>query len=248
MRLSVVVPCFNEEGNIARVVRQAAQVGRGLASELEIIVVDDGSTDDTPHVLSGLRDRISELRIISHPRNRGYGAAVRSGLDRASMEHVFLTDGDGQFDLCELPRAARLLGKHDVVVGYRMNRRDGWWRRLWGRAWTALVNRLFSLGVRDANCAFKLVPRSLVRSSDLRSDGALISAELLLEARRFDLSVGECPVSHYPRPTGRQSGASIRVILTAFLELAGCVARARPQKTPHASPRKTTSSPRGLAP
>ena len=236
MRLSVVVPCFNEEGNIARVVRQAAEVGRELASELEIIVVDDGSTDDTALVLSDLRARIAELRIVSHPRNRGYGAAVRSGLDRASMEYVFLTDGDGQFDLGELPRAASLLGRHDVVAGYRTNRRDGWWRYLWGRAWTALVNHVFGLGVRDANCAFKLLPQSLVSSSDLRSDGALISAELLYEARRFDLSVGECAVSHYPRPTGQQTGASVRVILTAFLELASCVARTkRGQRTVVAS-------------
>ena len=241
MRLSVVVPCFNEEGNIARVVRQAAEVGRGLASELEIIVVDDGSTDDTAGVLRGLRDRIEELTIVRHPRNRGYGAAVRSGLQHASKEHVFLTDGDGQFDLGELPRAVQLLRNHDVVAGYRMNRRDGWWRRLWGRSWTALVNRAFDLRVRDVNCAFKLLPQSLLRAADLRSEGALISAEILFEARRRDLSLGECPVSHYPRPSGRQSGASLRVIATAFVELARSVLRLRLTG-------EVTSSPRGFAP
>jgi glycosyltransferase involved in cell wall biosynthesis len=238
MRLSVVVPCFNEEGNVAQVVVQAAQVGRRLASELEIIVVDDGSTDDTARVLAALRDRISELKIVSHPRNRGYGAAIRSGLDRASMDYVFLTDGDGQFDLTELARAVRMLHDHDVVAGYREHRRDGWWRRLWGRGWTALMNRVFGLQVRDANCAFKLLPQSLLRSSDLQSDGALISAELLFEARRSDLSVGECAVTHYARRSGRQTGASARVIATAFLELARLIMR----------PRGTTSSPQSFAP
>jgi glycosyltransferase involved in cell wall biosynthesis len=223
MRLSVVVPCFNEEGNIASVVAQAAEVGRRLTSELEIIVVDDGSADDTPRVLTSLRETIPELKIVAHPRNRGYGAAVRSGLDRARMDYVFLTDGDGQFDLGELPAALQLLGEHDVVAGYRLHRRDGWWRRLWGRSWTALVNRAFGLRVRDANCAFKLVPQSLVRSSDLRSEGALISAELLFEAQRLELNVGQCAVSHYPRKTGRQSGASLRVIATAFVELITCL-------------------------
>ena len=219
MRLSVVVPCFNEEGNIARVVTQAAEVGRRLASELEIIVVDDGSTDDTEGVLTMLREIAPELTIVSHPQNRGYGVAVRSGLDRATMDYIFLTDGDGQFDLEELPAAIQLLREHDVVAGYRTQRQDGWWRRLWGRSWTALVNQVFGLRVRDANCAFKLVPRSLLLSSDLRSQGALISAEILFEARRLDLRVGECAVSHYPRRTGRQSGASFRVIATAFAEL-----------------------------
>ena len=220
MRLSVVVPCFNEEGNIAGVVAQAAEVGREAATDLEIVVVDDGSTDDTAAVLGELQRQVPELKIVSHPLNRGYGAAVRSGLQRASMEYVFLTDGDGQFDLSELPRAIGMLSEHDVVAGYRLQRRDGWWRQLWGRSWTAMVNLVLGLRIRDANCAFKLLPQGLLRSSDLRSDGALISAELLYEARRADLSVGECGVSHYPRPSGSQTGASPRVILTAFAELA----------------------------
>jgi glycosyltransferase involved in cell wall biosynthesis len=219
MRLSVVVPCFNEEGNIAHVVAQAAEVGRRLASELEIIVVDDGSTDETAQVLARLQETVPELEVVAHSQNRGYGVAVRSGLDRAGMDYVFLTDGDGQFDLEELPAAAQLLSDHDVVAGYRAHRQDGWWRRLWGRSWTALVNRVFGLGVRDANCAFKLVPQSLLVSSDLRSEGALISAELLFEAQRLELRVAECAVSHYPRRTGHQSGASLRVIATAFAEI-----------------------------
>ena len=236
MRLSMVVPCFNEEGNIARVVAQATDVGRQLASELEIIVVDDGSTDGTAQVLETLQQTVPELKIVSHLRNRGYGAAVRSGLARAGMDTIFLTDGDGQFDLDELPAAARLLGEHDVVAGYRTHRQDGWWRRLWGRSWTALVNQAFGLQVRDANCAFKLVPRSLLLSSDLRSQGALISAELLFEAQRSELSVAECAVSHYPRQAGQQSGASPRVIATALAELVASL------------PRIVSSTPRGSAP
>jgi glycosyltransferase involved in cell wall biosynthesis len=234
MRLSVVVPCFNEEGNIAQVVAQAAKVGRRLASELQIIVVDDGSTDDTAQVLERLREAVPELEVVAHPRNRGYGVAVRSGLDHAEMDYVFLTDGDGQFDLEELPAAAQLLSDHDVVAGYRTHRQDGWWRQLWGRSWTALVNRVFGLRVRDANCAFKLVPQSLLASSDLRSEGALISAELLFEAQRSELSVVECAVSHYPRRTGRQSGASLRVIATAFAELVASLRR-RVSSTPGGS-------------
>jgi hypothetical protein len=155
------------------------------------------------------------------------------------MDYVFLTDGDGQFDLEELPIAVQLLTQHDVVAGYRRHRRDGWWRQVWGRVWTMVVNRVFGLGLRDANCAFKLVPQSLLRSSELRSDGALISAEILFEAQRSALSVGQCAVTHYPRQTGRQSGASIRVILTAFGELVAAAGRRWARKAP--------SAPRGVA-
>jgi glycosyltransferase involved in cell wall biosynthesis len=221
MRLSIVVPCFNEEGNVAQVVAQAAEVGRTLATELEIIVVDDGSTDDTSRILRELQTWVPELVILRHPRNRGYGAAVRSGLARARMEQVFLTDGDGQFDLGELADAVHLLRDHDVVAGYRVERSDGWWRGLWGRTWTLLVNGVFGLSVRDANCAFKLLPQSLIRSRELTSEGALISAEILAEARRCELRIGQYPVTHYPRSTGRQSGASFPVIIRAFAELAG---------------------------
>jgi glycosyltransferase involved in cell wall biosynthesis len=225
MRLSVVMPCFNEEGNVARVVIQAAQVGRRLCAELEIVVVDDGSTDGTAAILGALRGEIPELSVVTHPSNRGYGAAIRSGLDRAAMDYVFLTDGDGQFDLEELDLALGMLGEHDVVAGYRARRRDGQWRALWGRSWTVLVNRCLGLRVRDANCAFKLLPRSLLRFAELRSEGALISAELLLQARRSELRIGQLPVSHYPRVSGRQSGASLPVIAMAFRELSALLMR-----------------------
>ncbi len=225
MRLSIVVPCFNEEGNVSRVVEQAALVGRRIATELQIVVVDDGSTDATGRVLAALRRQAPELVVVRHATNRGYGAAVRSGLAEARLEYVFLTDGDGQFDLGELPSAVHMLRDYDVVAGYRDGRRDGWWRGLWGRAWTSLVNRVFGLRIRDANCAFKLLPQRLLHASELRSEGAMISTELMLEAKRFDLRVGQCAVSHYPRATGRQTGASLRVMAVAFVELFACLLR-----------------------
>ncbi|MEM7138797.1 MAG: glycosyltransferase family 2 protein [Myxococcota bacterium] len=225
MDLSVVVPCFNEEGNIGDVVRSAAEVGRTVATELEIVVVDDGSTDGTAALLADLQTRVPELTTVHHSINRGYGAAVRSGLRRANHDYVFLTDGDGQFDLRELEPAIAMLASHDVVVGYRHRRSDGLWRSLYGQAWTRLVNLALGLDVRDANCAFKLVPQGLLRTSELRSDGALISAELLAEAQRADLRIAQCPVSHFPRVNGRQTGASLAVIARAFLELGQHVAR-----------------------
>lgn len=227
MRLSVVVPCFNEADNIAEVVFQATEVGRELSSVLEIIVVDDGSKDCTRQVLQALQEKIPELLTIHHDCNRGYGAAVRTGLAHARYDYVFLTDGDGQFDLRELSQAVHLLEGHDMIVGYRNERRDGYWRSVWGRTWTALVNLLLGLRVRDVNCAFKLLPQRLLRSTRLSSDGALISAELLFQARESHMRIAQWPVSHYPRPAGRQSGASMRVVLLAFAELFGFLTRRR---------------------
>lgn len=225
MHLSVVVPCFNEEGNIAGVVESAAEIGRSVASRLEIVVVDDGSTDGTAGVLTELARRVPELRVTRHSTNRGYGAALRTGFAYAAHDIVFLTDGDGQFDLEELPEAIGLLQRADVVVGYRRHRHDGPWRSFSGRAWTALANLTLGLEVRDVNCAFKLLPRQLVQSTPLTSEGAMISAELLFEARRQGMRIAEVGVSHHPRRSGRQSGASLPVITRAFKELAAHVAR-----------------------
>ncbi len=227
MRLSVVVPCFNEADNIPYVVSQATEVGRAICSAFEVIVVNDGSTDGTREVLEALQGHIPELVTIHHDCNRGYGAAIRTGLGRAHYDYVFLTDGDGQFDLRELRQAVDLLEEHDMVVGYRSVRRDGWLRSLWGRVWTALVNLLLGLRVRDANCAFKLLPRRLLQPGSLRSDGALISAELLFHARESRLRIAQWPVNHYPRRAGRQSGASLRVVFLAFVELLAFQTRRR---------------------
>lgn len=217
--LSIALPCFNEQHNLERVVSQAVEVGRVVTKRLEVIVVDDGSTDDSPAVLHRLRDRYPELRLIRHPDNRGYGAALRSAFAAARHQHVFFTDGDGQFDLTELPHALGLLREHDVVTGYRRQRRDDRWRRLCGWLWTRLANLALGLRVRDMNCAFKILPRALVAEERLVSTGALISAELVSKAHRRGLSIGEVGVTHLPRKRGRATGGSARVALTAAVEL-----------------------------
>ncbi|MBC7171873.1 MAG: glycosyltransferase family 2 protein [Polyangiaceae bacterium] len=217
--LSIVLPCFNEAATIEAVARRAASVARGLTQRLEIIVVDDGSTDDTSAVVSVLECELPELRHVRHAENLGYGAALRAGFERSTGDLIFYTDADGQFDLDELPRLLAMLDDYDVVSGYRLSRRDGPLRYLFGVAWTALTDALLATGVRDVNCAFKVFPRSLLEPSALRSTGALLGAELLSEARRNGLRIGELGVSHHPRRAGRPTGAYPAVVGRAFREL-----------------------------
>lgn len=218
--LSIVLPCFNEAASIERVARQAAEVGRRLATSLDVVAVDDGSTDETSERLARLSTEIPELEIVRHEVNLGYGAALRSGFARARGELVFYTDADGQFDLSELPGLVALLDRYDVVSGYRLARRDGPLRYFYGVAWTALTDALLDTRVRDVNCAFKIFPRELVASpGTLRSTGALFGAELISEARRRGLRVGEIGVTHHARRGGRPTGAYPAVIGRAFREL-----------------------------
>ena len=217
--LSIFFPCYNEEGNVERVARAALDAAKDLADVYEVIIVDDGSRDRTGEIADRLAAEIPQLRAVHNRPNIGYGGAVARGLREARLEWIFFTDGDGQFDVRELPKLIDLLDACDFAVGYRLHRADSWIRRLNAFCWGVLVRLLFDLRVRDLDCAFKLLPKSLIDQLELHSEGALISTELLAKARRRGLRIAEVGVSHYPRTAGSQTGANLRVILRAFREL-----------------------------
>src|SRR5438093_8426368 len=147
--LTVVLPCHNEEDNVTAAVSAARSAGRRFAHRVEIVVVDDGSRDGTATTATTLERALPELRVVTHERNRGYGAAVRSGIAAARMPWILLTDGDLQFDLMELEAFAPHAADADLVVGRRAARADPFGRRVAAHAWNVLVCRLFGLPVRD---------------------------------------------------------------------------------------------------
>jgi glycosyltransferase involved in cell wall biosynthesis len=218
--LSVVIPCFNEEGNVAGVVEDARAAAVRTADVHEVIVVDDGSADATSEIVEGLVHRHPEVRLVRHEQNRGYGAAVRSGFEAAEMPWVFLTDGDRQFDLTQLEELVSHAGSAGAIVGRRAHRADPLGRRISAHAWNLLVRRMFSIAVRDIDCAFKLIRRDLLDQIELEADGAMVSTELLVKCRRAGARIVEIDVEHLPRTAGEQSGASPRVVARAFRELA----------------------------
>lgn len=219
LSLTIFFPCRNEEANVERTTREALAIARSLTDDFEIIIVDDGSRDRTGAIADRLARELPGVRAIHHAANRGYGGALQSGYRAATKDWVFYTDGDGQFDLSELPVLLPLLKSHDAVSAYRRRRAEGIVRRFNAAAWTALVNALFGLRLRDIDCAFKIFPRALFDHITMESTGALIDAEVLARAHRLGLRIAQCPVSHRPRRAGVQSGASLKVIARAFREL-----------------------------
>jgi glycosyltransferase involved in cell wall biosynthesis len=217
--LSIFFPCYNEEGNVERVTRAAVEAAGRFADVFEVIIVDDGSKDRTGEIADRLVAEIPQVRAVHNRPNLGYGGAVGRGLSEARMEWGFFTDGDGQFDINEMPRLIELLERCDVAVGYRMHRADPFIRRANAFCWGTLVRALFGIKVRDIDCAFKLLPRSFLQSIKLESRGALISTELLAKAQYRGLRIAEVGVGHYPRQAGTQTGANPLVILKAFYEL-----------------------------
>jgi glycosyltransferase involved in cell wall biosynthesis len=217
--LTVVLPCFNEAPNIALAIHHARGAAAWNADEYQVIVVDDGSTDGTFQIATDVARQVSDVRVVQHDRNRGYGAALASGLRAARMPWVLLTDADLQFDLDQLERFVPLAHEADLVLGWRIDRRDPLHRRVNAAAWNWLVRRSFGLQVRDVDCAFKLIRREVVDGMPLTSDGAMISAELLVRAVAGGARVRELGVDHGPRLAGESSGANPRVVLRALHEL-----------------------------
>jgi glycosyltransferase involved in cell wall biosynthesis len=228
--LTVILPCHNEEENVAAAVSAARSAARRFARRCQIVVVDDGSTDGTGQIAAQLERAVPEVRLVSHEQNGGYGAAVRSGIRAATMPWILLTDGDLQFDLLELegflPHAAR----SDLVVGRRANRADPLARRVAAGVWNTLVRVLFRLPVRDVDCAFKLMRADAVRELPLSAEGAMVSTELLARALQGGATVIELDVHHRPRIAGEQSGGNPRVIARALRELVALRRDLRPAR------------------
>jgi glycosyltransferase involved in cell wall biosynthesis len=228
--LSIFFPAHNEEGNVARAVASALEILPLVADHHEVIVVDDGSTDRTADIVEEIASGDPRVRLVRHERNQGYGAALRSGFAASSMEHVFFTDADNQFDLGELPRFLGHLSGADVVIGYRIDRQEGRLRRFNGFAWSALVRLLFRIRSRDVDCAYKVVPRELLDRIELGTGGAMISTELLARLQGLGAAIAECGVRHLPREHGQSSGGNLRVIIRAFGEMFRLLGRLRRER------------------
>jgi glycosyltransferase involved in cell wall biosynthesis len=219
--ISGVMPAYNEEANIGPMIEEMDRVLSSVSEDYEIIVVDDGSKDNTAKVVMEKAASFPKVRLIRHERNKGYGAAVYSGITAATKELIFFTDSDRQFKLEELRKLLPLIEHADLVAGYRPRRMDPWYRVLFGWGWSLLVTVLFGYTVRDIDCAFKLFKREVMEkvAPQIRSFGATFSAEFLIRAKRAGFKFKEVPVTHLPRPAGKQTGARLDVIARAFKEL-----------------------------
>lgn len=219
--LSIFFPFWNEDKNIMRVVELAIPVAEKYADKWEILMVDDGSSDDTLKKAQELEKKHKNLRVITHNPNRGYGSALKEGFENSKYEIVVFADGDGQFDFSEICRFFEEIESADIVVGFRKKRND---HKIVKRLFLMTLLKfwdlvLFGIWFKDIDCGFKMFKRSaLTEIGQLRSEGAMITTEILAKAKKKKLKISQVGVTHYPRKFGIQTGAEPAVVVRAVLE------------------------------
>jgi len=222
--LSVFFPCYNEENNISNTVSKAISILKDIAKKWEIILVNDGSKDNTAKVLDQIKSvNPKEIKIITHNPNRGYGGALKSGFYNSKYQWIAFTDSDGQFDFEEITKffEKQKETKSDVVIGYYLSRQVSKTTILTSKIWEIIVFILFGLKVTDIDCGFKLINKKVVETiPKLEAErGAFISSEFLIKTKKAGFKITEIGVHHYPRIEGKATGRNIKVIIKSFADL-----------------------------
>lgn len=219
--VSVFFPCYNDAKSIGKLVFDVAGVLRPLVKDWEIIVVNDGSTDESGAVLANLEKKLSRLRVITHEKNKGYGAALRSGFSAARKRLIFYTDGDGQYDPKELAVLIPLMTKEiDFVNGIKISRKDPTYRVVLGNWYSLLARWIFWLPIYDVDCDFRLIRASVLKKITLVSNNGAICVELVKKAQRAGARFRQVSVHHFERRHGNSQFFRVNRLLTTLGELA----------------------------
>jgi glycosyltransferase involved in cell wall biosynthesis len=219
--LSIFFPAYNDAGTIGSLVIAAHRTAQTLTPDFEILVINDGSRDGTADIIDELARTYPEVRAIHHPRNRGYGGALRTGFREARKDVVFYTDGDGQYDPAELTLLwSRMADDVDLVNGYKISRSDPMHRVIIGRVYHHTVKLLFGLRVRDVDCDFRLLRRSIFDRVSLERDSGVICLEMMKKIHDAGFRIAEVPVHHYHRAFGRSQFFNFSRLLRTAVDVA----------------------------
>ena len=220
--VSVFFPCYNDWGTMGSMVLLTVRTARRLGLDFDVTVVDDGSAEHTQDLLNEIQERFPEVRVVRHPKNRGYGGALRTGFASGSREWIFYTDGDAQYDVRELEVLLQHAGPDvDIVQGYKIARGDPLHRKIIGRVYHWGVKIAFGLPYRDVDCDFRLIRRAVFDKIRLEHDSGVICVEMMSKIHRAGFRHVEAPVHHYQRSHGKSQFFNFPRIARTLWNLSG---------------------------
>jgi glycosyltransferase involved in cell wall biosynthesis len=217
--LSVFIPVYNEEKIIDKNLGVILRVVKEITSDFEILIVNDGSTDNSKEKILNWVNNCEQIKLIDHKTNLGYGASLKSGFTNAQKELIFYTDMDLPADLSELKKVMPLMETYDLVIGYRIDRLDTLRRMVYFKIYRFLLRRLFNLKIKDINFSFKCLKKKVIEKINLTARTGFIDGELLIESLRYGFTIKEVPITYLPRKCGNSNFDSFKVAFSTAREI-----------------------------
>jgi len=219
--LSIILPIYNEQDNIRKTIGHSFEylLKQSVFTLFEVIVVNDGSHDQTAEILNDIKGKHKDLVIVTHPKNLGYGTALLSGVKKAKFDWVLLMDADGQFQISSMAKAIEYMPDYDIITGYRFKRQDSVYRIILGKCYTILACLIFGLNLKDINCGFKFINCKKINFKGISAHAGAFYTNFYIKAKAMGCRIKEFPVEHFRRNSGRGTGANLDVILASMKDV-----------------------------
>lgn len=219
-KISAFFPVYNDWGTIASLVLLLNAKLREIALDYEIILIDDGSNEITKKVLKELKEKFEKVKLITHIKNQGYGAAIKSGISNSSFDLIFYTDGDAQYNPLEIEVLLKNLSDDvDIVNGFKITRNDPLYRKIIGNIYLFITKILFRFKIKDVDCDFRLMRKSLFENLTLKYDSGVICVEMITKLTLRGAKFSETPVNHYYRTSGKSQFFNFKRVFKVGIDL-----------------------------
>tara|TARA_B100000700_G_scaffold146207_1_gene162669 strand:- start:3412 stop:4116 length:705 start_codon:yes stop_codon:yes gene_type:complete len=217
--ISLMFPLYRDKKTVKKMILRSLNILRRTKKKFEIIIVDDGCPENSGKIALKFSKKIKNIKVIFHKKNMGYGAAIKTGIKNCKNDYIFAIDGDGEYDVNDLPRLLKSVQKGDLVITYRFKKKYSTSRIIISWAYNIILRFLFRTKYRDISTGSRLIKKSIMKKIKLTSNSPFVGAELAIKAKRAGFKVNEIGIHTYPRTFGTGSSVSLKNILLTIKDM-----------------------------